>query len=189
MSRFVRHRPGGIYGPGMVAGLTEKTAGNVPSSGLIERQGKGFPHGRSARPVKIVNDAAMQALGSYRGGKMLFLGLGTGLGTAVVWDGTLEPMELGHLHYKKGRTFEGYLGLRGLDRLGKKKWRESVADVVKRLKKAFGVDEVVLGGGHAKLLEEAPPGARLGDNANAFAGGFSLWANDPGRGVRSVIGQ
>jgi polyphosphate glucokinase len=137
------------------------------------------------RPVKIVNDAAMQALGSYRGGKMLFLGLGTGLGTAVVWDGLLEPMELGHLHYKKGRTFEGYLGLRGLDRLGKKKWREAVADVVARLKKAFGVDEVVLGGGHARLLEEAPPGARLGDNANAFAGGFSLWEANPGRGART----
>jgi len=134
------------------------------------------------RPVKIVNDAAMQALGSYRGGKMLFLGLGTGLGTAVVWDGILEPMELGHLHYRKGRTFEGYLGLRGLERLGRKRWREAVADVVARLKKAFGVDEVVLGGGNAKLLEKAPPGARLGDNANAFAGGFSLWEADPAAG-------
>jgi len=127
------------------------------------------------RPVMILNDAAMQALGSYRGGKMLFLGLGTGLGSAAIWDGVLEPMELAHLHYRKGRTFEDYLGLRGLERLGKRKWREAVADVVARLKKAFGVDEVVLGGGQAKLLKEPPPGARLGDNANAFAGGFSLW--------------
>lgn len=127
------------------------------------------------RPVKIINDAAMQALGSYRSGKMLFLGLGTGLGTALVWDGVLEPMELAHLHYRKGRTFEDYLGMRGYVRLGKKKWRESVADVVTRLKMAFGVDEVVLGGGQAKLFKEAPPGARLGDNANAFVGGLSLW--------------
>jgi hypothetical protein len=100
----------------------------------------------------------------------------------VVWNGILEPMELGHLHYRKGRTFEGYLGKRGLDRLGKKKWREAVADVVARLKKGFGVDEVVLGGGNAKLLEEAPPGARLGDNANAFAGGISLWEDNPAGG-------
>jgi polyphosphate glucokinase len=138
----------------------------------------GFDFARAfRRPVRIINDAAMQALGSYRGGKMLFLGLGTGLGSAAVWDGVLEPMELAHLHYRKGRTFEDCLGLRGLERLGKKKWRAAVADVVARLKEAFGVDEVVLGGGQAKLLKELPPGARLGDNANAFAGGFSLWKN------------
>jgi polyphosphate glucokinase len=131
--------------------------------------------GAFRRPVKIINDAAMQALGSYRGGKMLFLGLGTGLGSAAVWDGILEPMELAHLHYRKGRTFEEYLGVRGMKRLGKKKWREAVADVAGRLKEAFGVDEVVLGGGQANLLKELPPGARLGDNANAFAGGCSLW--------------
>ena len=131
--------------------------------------------GAFRRPVRIVNDAAMQALGSYRGGKMLFLGLGTGLGTAVVWDGAVEPMELAHLHYRKGRTFEEYLGARGMKRLGKKRWRQAVADVTARLKEAFGVDEVVLGGGQAKLLKELPAGARRGDNANAFAGGFSLW--------------
>ena len=136
--------------------------------------------GAFGRPVKIINDAAMQALGSYRGGKMLFLGLGTGLGTALVWDGVLEPMELGHLHYKRRRTFEEYLGLRGIERLGMRKWRQAVADVVERLSRAFGVDEVVLGGGHAKLLEEVPPGARLGDNANAFLGGFSLWGRGTG---------
>jgi predicted NBD/HSP70 family sugar kinase len=111
----------------------------------------------------------------YDGGRMLFLGLGTGLGTALVWDGVLEPMELAHLHYRKGRTFEEYLGMGGFVRRGEKKWCESVADVVTRLKEAFGVDEVVLGGGEAKRFKEAPPGARLGDNANAFLGGLSLW--------------
>jgi polyphosphate glucokinase len=125
-------------------------------------------------PVKIVNDAAMQALGSYQGGKMLFLGLGTGLGTAMVVGGVVEPMELGHLPYKKG-TYEDYVGIRGLERRGKKKWRESVADVVARLTAALEPDEVVLGGGNVKKLKELPPGCREGDNANAFLGGFRLW--------------
>ena len=125
-------------------------------------------------PVKIVNDAAMQALGSYQGGKMLFLGLGTGLGTALVVGGVVEPMELGHLPYKKG-TYEDYVGVRGLQRRGKKKWRESVADVVARLTAALEPDEVVLGGGNVKKLKELPPGCREGDNANAFLGGFRLW--------------
>jgi predicted NBD/HSP70 family sugar kinase len=126
-------------------------------------------------PVKVINDAAMQALGSYRGGRMLFLGLGTGLGSALIVDGVLEPMELAHLPYKKGRTYEDYVGLPGLKRLGKKKWRRHVADVVKQLKTALQADYVVLGGGNAKLLERLPPGARLGNNANAFVGGFRLW--------------
>ncbi len=126
------------------------------------------------RPVKIINDAAMQALGSYRGGRMLFLGLGTGLGTAMIADGTLEPMEVGHLPYKKG-TFEDYVGVRGLERRGIKKWRRDVADVVERLIAALGPDEVVLGGGNAKRLKTLPPRCRAGDNANAFLGGFSLW--------------
>jgi polyphosphate glucokinase len=130
-------------------------------------------------PVKIVNDAAMQALGSYRGGKMLFLGLGTGLGSAMIVDGIVEPMELGHLPYKKA-TFEDYVGIRGLIRLGKKKWRKHVADVVARLSAALEPDEVVLGGGNVKQLAELPPGARMGDNANAFAGGFRLWADAKG---------
>ena len=125
-------------------------------------------------PVKIVNDAAMQALGSYKGGKMLFLGLGTGLGSALVVDGIVEPMELGHLPYKKG-TFEDYVGIRGLDRLGKKKWRQHVADVVARLIAALEPDDVVLGGGNVKKLKELPPHCRAGDNGNAFLGGFRLW--------------
>ena len=127
------------------------------------------------RPVKVINDAAMQALGSYRGGRMLFLGLGTGLGSALIVDGVLEPMELAHLPYKNGRTYEDYVGLAGLKRLGRKKWRRHVADVVDQLEKAFQADYVVLGGGNSKLLKRLPRGARLGDNANAFIGGFRLW--------------
>jgi ROK family len=126
-------------------------------------------------PVKIVNDAAMQALGSYQGGRMLFLGLGTGLGSALIVGSVLEPMELAHLPYKKGRTYEDYVGLAGLMRQGKKKWRRHVTDVVQQLKNAVQADYVVLGGGNAKLLKELPPGTRLGDNANAFAGGYRLW--------------
>jgi len=127
------------------------------------------------RPVKLVNDAAMQAIGSYEGRRMLFLGLGTGLGSALIADGVLEPMELAHLPYKKGRTYEDYIGLQGLKRLGKKKWRGHVTDVVTRLKAALGADYVVIGGGNARLLKELPAGARLGTNANAFRGGFRLW--------------
>jgi len=135
------------------------------------------------RPVRIVNDAAMQALGIYKGGRMLFLGLGTGLGSAMIVDGLLEPMEVAHLPYKKGRTYEDYLGVRGLERLGKKKWRRHVAGVVGQLKNALEADYVVLGGGNAKLLKELPPGARLGDNSTAFIGGFRLW-EDPGARAR-----
>ena len=127
------------------------------------------------KPVKVINDAAMQALGSYKGGRMLFLGLGTGLGSALIVDGMLEPMELAHLPYKKGRTYEDYVGLRGLKRLGKKKWRKNVAEVVAQLSKAMAADSVVLGGGNAKLLKKLPDGARLGSNQNAFLGGFRLW--------------
>jgi polyphosphate glucokinase len=127
------------------------------------------------KPVKIVNDAAMQAIGSYEGKRMLFLGLGTGLGSAAIIDGVLEPMELAHLPYKNGRAYEDYIGLKGLKRQGKKKWREHVFDVVKQLKNALEADYVVLGGGNARLLKKLPPGARLGDNANAFRGGFRLW--------------
>ena len=125
-------------------------------------------------PVKILNDAAMQALGSYKGGKMLFLGLGTGLGSAMVIDGIVEPMELGHLPYKKA-TFEDYVGIRGLKKYGKKKWRSLVADVVKRLVAALEPDDVVLGGGNVKKLKKLPLGCRAGDNTNAFLGGFRLW--------------
>ncbi len=127
-------------------------------------------------PIKIINDAAMQALGSYQGKRMLFLGLGTGLGSAMIVDGMLAPMELAHLPYKKGRTYEDYVGLAGLKRLGKRKWRRHVNDVVKQLKVALEADYVVIGGGDARLLKTLPRGARLGDNANAFRGGCRLWS-------------
>src|SRR6202161_2026824 len=126
-------------------------------------------------PAKVVNDAAVEALGSYRGGKMLFLGLGTGLGSTMIVDGIIEPMELGHLPYRKG-TYEDYVGERGLDRMGKIKWRRSVVDVIGRLVAALEPDDVVLGGGNVRLLKELPPGCRAGENANAFLGGFRLWA-------------
>jgi polyphosphate glucokinase len=129
-------------------------------------------------PVKIVNDAAMQALGSYNGGRMLFLGLGTGLGSALIVENVLEPMELAHLPYKKGRTYEDYVGLAGLERLGKKRWRHHVKQVVKQLRSALQADDIVLGGGNAKLFKKPPTGTRLGDNANAFKGGFRLWARN-----------
>jgi polyphosphate glucokinase len=126
-------------------------------------------------PVKILNDAAMQAVGSYKGGRMLFLGLGTGLGSAMIVNGILQPMELAHLIYKNGKSYEDYLGLRGLERLGKKKWRRYVAKITKQLKLALEADYVVLGGGNSKKLKELPPGARLGSNDNAFLGGFRMW--------------
>jgi polyphosphate glucokinase len=130
------------------------------------------------RPVRMINDAAMQAIGSYEGRRMLFLGLGTGLGSAMIVDGFLQPMELAHLGYKKGKTYEDYLGLRGLERFGKKKWRKHVADVVEKLKAALDADYVVLGGGNVKKLKKLPPGARMGNNDNAFKGGFRLWQDE-----------
>jgi predicted NBD/HSP70 family sugar kinase len=129
-------------------------------------------------PVRIVNDAAMQALGSYHGGRMLFLGLGTGLGSAMIVDGILEPMELAHLPYKHGKTYEEYLGLKGLKRLGKKKWRKEVFKITEKLIAALQADYVVLGGGNAKKLKKLPPGARMGRNENAILGGFRLWAKE-----------
>jgi polyphosphate glucokinase len=132
------------------------------------------------RPVKVINDAALQALGSYQGGKMLFLGLGTGLGSAMIVDGVVEPMELGHLPYKKG-TYEDYVGNRALDQKGKKRWRQHVADVVAKLTAALEPDDVVLGGGNVRNLKVLPPGCRAGDNANAFLGGFRLWAEPADR--------
>ncbi len=131
------------------------------------------------RPVKVLNDAAMQALGSYKHGKMLFLGLGTGLGSAVIVDGIVEPMELGHLPYKKA-TFEDYLGVRGLEKHGKKKWRRDVADAVQRLIAALEPEDVVIGGGNVHQLKALPPGCRAGDNTNAFLGGFRLWEKAEG---------
>jgi polyphosphate glucokinase len=185
----------------MVAGVRELAAGwkyDVVSIGFpgpvlhgrpvaeprnLGRGWVGFDYHRAfERPVRIVNDAAMQALGSYNGGKMLFLGLGTGLGSALIVDGIVEPMELGHLPYRKG-TYEDYVGLRGLKRLGRKKWRRAVADVVARLVAALEPDDVVLGGGNVEMLKEVPDGCRAGANENAFLGGFRLW--EPGRGAKA----
>jgi predicted NBD/HSP70 family sugar kinase len=126
-------------------------------------------------PVKMINDAAMQALGSYRGGRMLFLGLGTGLGSAMLVDGEIEAMELAHLPYEHGKTYEDILGRRGLKKTGKKKWRRRVVEVARELKAALEADSVVLGGGNAKKLKALPAGMRKGDNENAFIGGFRLW--------------
>jgi polyphosphate glucokinase len=130
--------------------------------------------------VKVLNDAAMQALGSYAGGKMLFLGLGTGLGTTMIVEGIVEPMELGHLPYKK-HTYEYYVGEAALERHGKQKWRRHVADVVKRLIAALEPDDTVIGGGNVSKLKVLPPHCRAGDNANAFRGGFCMWADEAGR--------
>ncbi len=131
-------------------------------------------------PVKLINDAAMQALGSYKGGKLLFLGLGTGLGSTMIVDGIVEPMELGHLPYKKA-TYEHYVGSRELEKHGARRWRRNVADVVERLTAALEPDDVVLGGGNVKKLKELPAGSRAGDNANAFRGGFLLWEQTTAR--------
>jgi len=130
------------------------------------------------KPVKLVNDAAMQALGSYEGGVMLFMGLGTGLGTALISRGHVLPLEVAHLPYQDGNSFEYYLGKDGMKRLGKKRWNETVVDVVQRLKEALCADYVVLGGGNAKKLKDIPEGARLGHNSNAFEGGFRLWRDE-----------
>jgi predicted NBD/HSP70 family sugar kinase len=127
------------------------------------------------KPVRIVNDAAMQAIGSYTGGGMLFLGLGTGLGVTLIVDGVVEPTELGHMPYKHGHTYEDYLGERGRKQRGNRKWRQSVNEIVAHLKAALEVDYVVLGGGNARRLKSLPQGARLGDNRNAFLGGVRLW--------------
>jgi polyphosphate glucokinase len=135
-----------------------------------------FDYARAfGQPVRVINDAAMQALGSYRGGRMLFLGLGTGLGSALVLEGLVQPLELAHLPCRGGKTYEDLLGKRGLDRVGKRRWRQLVHEIVLQLHHAFQVDEVVLGGGNVKQLKTLPPVTRLGSNANAFTGGFRLW--------------
>lgn len=146
--------------------------------------------GAFGKPVKVINDAAMQAVGSYQQGKMLFLGLGTGIGAAVVQNGELEPLEVGRFHYKK-RTLEYYVGVRGLKRQGRKKWQKQVERVVARFVEVLKPDDVVLGGGNAKKLKPLPPGTRLGSNAFAFLGGFRLWEPETGRpapGLRSDNG-
>ena len=138
------------------------------------------------RPVRIINDAAMQALGSYQQGRMLFLGLGTGLGSAMIVERIVEPMELAHLPYRNGKTFEDYVGIRGLDRLGRKKWEEHVTKVVEQLRTALQADDVVIGGGNAKKLKKLPPDTRLGENANAFIGGFRMW-EEPSARARAAV--
>ena len=186
-------------GPAMTARQVAKSVRKLVTGWSYDHVSIGYPgpvvHGRIVRepynlgtgwrafdfaqvfncPIRIVNDAAMQALGSYDGGSMLFLGLGTGLGSALVVEGMLVPMELAHLPYKKHRTYEDYVGLAGLERFGKKKWRRYVRDVVGRLKAAFRADYVVLGGGNARLLHRLPQDVRLGENTNAFQGGIRLW--------------
>ena len=151
--------------------------------------GKGWAgfnfEGAFKRLVKVVNDAAMQALGSYKRGKMLFLGLGTGLGSALIVDGIVEPLELGHLPYRKA-TFEDYVGVRGLIKHGKRKWRKYVADVVSRLIAVLEPEDVVLGGGNVHKLEQLPPKSHAGDNANAFLGGLRLWQNN---GIPKATGR
>jgi glucose-6-phosphate isomerase len=136
----------------------------------------GFDFSRAlGKPTRILNDAAMQALGSYRGGRMLFLGLGTGFGTAMIVDGKVEPMELAHLPYKKGKTYEDFVGEAALKHLGRKKWQKEVFEVVKTLSDALEPDYIVLGGGNARKLKGLPSRAKLGDNRDAFAGGLRLW--------------
>jgi len=135
-----------------------------------------FPYGKALpKPYRFINDAAMQALGGYKGGRMLFLGTGTGLGSALIIDGVTISLELAHLPYKKGYTYEEYIGLAGLERRGKKKWRKSVLDIIARLKAAMVCDYVLLGGGNAKLMKELPAHVILGANSNAIEGGIKLW--------------
>jgi polyphosphate glucokinase len=135
-----------------------------------------FPYRKAfGKPIRFINDAAMQALGGYKGGRMLFLGTGTGLGSAMIFDGTVIPLELAHLPYKKGRTYEEYIGLAGLERRGKKRWRKSVLDVISRLQAALICDSVLLGGGNAKLMKDLPTHVILGANSNAIDGGLKLW--------------
>jgi polyphosphate glucokinase len=140
-------------------------------------------------PVRLINDAAMQALGSYRGGRMLFLGLGTGLGSALVVDGVLEPMELAHLPYKNGRTFEQHVGAAAIKRLGEKRWTKSVMEVVAQLKQALQADYVVLGGGNSKRLSHVPKGVFLGDNTHAREGGLRIWHSEHARKAMAAAGD
>ncbi len=141
-----------------------------------------FPYEKAfSKPLRFINDAAMQALGGYKGGRMLFLGTGTGLGSAMILDDKVIPLELAHLPYKKGQTYEDYIGLRGLERRGKKRWRKSVLDIVERLQAAMVCDYVLLGGGNAKLMKNLPPHLTIGENKNAISGGIKLWESRHGK--------
>ena len=146
-------------------------------------------HAALGKPVRIVNDAILQAIGSYEGGRMLFLGLGTGLGVALILDGEVEPTEVAHLPYRRGRTYEDYVGERARERHGNRRWRKAVRDVIVRLQTAFEPDYVVLGGGNAMRVKKLPPKVRLGDNHNALRGGLRLWgpgADPHGRYIRTA---
>jgi polyphosphate glucokinase len=147
-----------------------------------------FPYTRAfGKPLRFINDAAMQALGGYKGGRMLFLGTGTGLGSALIFDGTVIPLELAHLPYKNGLTYEDYIGLEGLERRGKKRWRKSVLDIISLLQAALVCDSVLLGGGNAKLMKDLPSHVILGANSNAIDGGLKLWDGpDPTIPTRST---
>jgi polyphosphate glucokinase len=178
MAAMVKKAVGGLKYDRVTVGFPGPVKDNHPAAEPVNL-GRGWVRYDYARafgkPVRVINDAAMQALGSYRGGRMLFLGLGTGLGSALVLDGLVQPLEMAHLLYRNGKTYEDFLGKRGLDRVGKRRWRMLVHEIVPRLRHAFQVDEVVLGGGNAKQLKSLPPATRLGSNTNAFAGGFRLW--------------
>lgn len=200
-----------VSGPQMTAAAMVKQLRKLVSRHEYEVVSIGYPglvfHGRIAaepfnlghgwvgfdfeaafgKPVRVINDAAMQAVGSYTGGRMLFLGLGTGMGATLILEGTVEPMEIGHLPYKDGRTFEGCVGQRGLKRLGKKKWRKIVSEVVEQLSNSLEVDYVVLGGGNARLLKDLPKRARVGDNSNAMIGGRLIWEMPDSLRVRPKI--
>ena len=159
----------GIPAP-LVKGVPVKEPSNLGPGWTSFDYGTAF-----GTPTKIINDAAMQAVGSHASGRMLFLGLGTGLGSCMIADRVILPLELAHMPYRKGRSFEDYVGLRGLKRMGKKRWRKHVGAVVGILRAALLPDDVVIGGGNVKSLKEMPEGCRAGDNANAFTGGFRLW--------------
>jgi polyphosphate glucokinase len=178
MVRLVREATGGWTYDAVSIGYPGPVHGGKPAKDP-HNLGRGwtrFPFdGAFGRPVRVINDAAMQALGSYTRGRMLFLGLGTGLGSALIVDGVVAPLELAHLPYRKGRTYEEYVGKAGLKRLGKSRWRRHVAEVTRQLGAAFDADEIVLGGGNARLLQTLPPGTRRGSNRNAFMGGHRLW--------------
>jgi len=192
MATAVRKAVAGTKYDAVTIGFPGPVKGGRPAEEPVNL-GRGwvrFDYARAfGKPVRFVNDAAMQALGSYRGGRMLFLGLGTGLGSALVIEGLLQPLEMAHLPYRSGKTYEDFLGKRGLDRVGKKRWRQLVFEIVPRLHHAFQVDEVVLGGGNVKQLKALPPATRLGSNANAFTGGFRLWERPAPPARRKPVGR
>lgn len=165
----------GYPGP-VVNGKPAKEPANLGAGWIRFDYRKAF-----GKPVKVINDAAMQALGGYQGGRMLFLGLGTGLGSAFVADGQLEPLELAHLPYRRNRTYEDYLGIRGYKRLGRRKWQRHVEKVVEILRHGLQADYVMLGGGNTKRIKNVPEGVRIGTNAHAIVGGFRLWDESHGK--------